>query len=37
MARSEARRKAPHNVGVIERWVNEYARDQGMAVGRLQR
>ncbi len=37
MAMSEARRKAPHSAGVIERWVNEYARQQGMVVGRLQR
>jgi hypothetical protein len=34
---SGARRKAPHSASVIERWVNEYAREQGMVVGRLQR
>lgn len=33
----EAPRKAPHSVSVIERWVGEDAREQGILVGRLQR
>jgi hypothetical protein len=33
----EAARKAPHSVSVIERWVGEDAREQGILVGRLQR
>lgn len=34
---AEARRKAPFNTKVIEKWVNDYAREQGVAVNRLQR
>lgn len=34
---AEIRRKAPHNVSVIERWVGEHARSQGLVVVRLQR
>jgi Nucleotidyl transferase AbiEii toxin, Type IV TA system len=34
---SQARRKAPHSTSVIERWINEYAREEGMVVNRLQR
>jgi hypothetical protein len=33
----EPERKAPHNTSVIERWVNEYAREHGVAAGRLGR
>ena len=31
------RRKAPFSTSVIERWVNDYAREKGVAVNRLQR
>jgi len=34
---AEVRRKVPHSTKVIERWVNDYAREKGVAVNRLQR
>ncbi len=34
---AELRRQAPHNVGVIERWIGEHARAQRVLVPRLQR
>ena len=34
---AEVRRKAPHSTKVIEKWVNDYAREQGVAVNRVQR
>jgi Nucleotidyl transferase AbiEii toxin, Type IV TA system len=33
----EPERKAPHNTSVIEKWINEYAREHGVAAGRLGR
>lgn len=32
-----AARKPPHNVQVLQRWVGELAREQGIAPGRVQR
>lgn len=34
---AEARRKAPHSTSVIQKWVGDYAREEGVAAGRLQR
>lgn len=34
---AETRRKAPFNTSVIQKWVNEYADEHGVAAGRLQR
>ena len=34
---AETRRQAPFNTSVIQRWVNEYADEHGVAAGRLQR
>lgn len=34
---AEVRRKAPRNTNVIQKWVDEYAREQGIVAGRLQR
>jgi ribose/xylose/arabinose/galactoside ABC-type transport system permease subunit len=34
---AELRRNPPHNTNVIERWVNEYARAEQLAPGRMQR
>lgn len=34
---AEVRRKAPFSTNVLEKWVNEYAREEGVAVKRLQR
>jgi hypothetical protein len=34
---AEVRRKAPFSTKVIEKWVNDYAREEGVAVNRLQR
>ncbi|MEX0816865.1 MAG: nucleotidyl transferase AbiEii/AbiGii toxin family protein [Gaiellales bacterium] len=33
----EVRRQAPFSTKVIEKWVNDYAREEGVAVNRLQR
>ncbi len=34
---AEARRKAPHSTSVIQKWVGDYAREEGVAASRLQR
>ena len=34
---AEARRKAPHSTSVIQEWVGDYAREEGVAASRLQR
>jgi hypothetical protein len=34
---AEVRRKAPFSTNVLAKWVNEYARDEGVAIKRLQR
>lgn len=33
----DGRRKPPHSTQVIQKWVSDYARERGIAVGRLQR
>jgi hypothetical protein len=33
----DPKRKAPHSTSVINRWVNDYAREHGVAAGRLAR
>jgi hypothetical protein len=34
---AEVRRKPPFNTSVIQKWVGEYAREHGVASGRLER
>ncbi len=34
---ADVRRKAPHSTSVIQKWVDDYARAEGVAVNRLQR
>lgn len=34
---AEGRRKAPHSTSVIQKWVDDYAREKGVAASRLQR